>query len=511
MDVSTRPDRVDLALDGIVLGELVSPYEYVWRTGALPDGEYTFTARVTANAREVVSEPLRVHLDRVAPTASISPPAGAILSPPWPDVTITFDEPLDRAPFDPAAAEMVLLPDGSPAQGWVASLDGDDRTVRFTPTGSPTSGPVEARVAGLRDPAQNPAAPISLAYRSTHSRVLASGTDQLGWPQVAFDNAGRWVAAFLQGADVRVFRGDPLSLVSPIEALVGIGARPQGNSFSLALDATDAPVLATASGDGIQLWRWSGEAWAKLGPPAPEARWSVTPALKIDWLGRAVVAWSTLTRLDPPPSNRAWHVVRAARFDGTAWEDLGALHDEARTGSWPSLVLYHDIPYVSYWDGTTTDAPTPVRYWDDAGWAFSGEIAQWGYPLLAATGLDHFIAVTDHASTAVFGVPGGVRIDDTVPVSFHPGEKSVAFEVPGLGPAVLAWVSDVDGIAYRILPLGEPGGTTFHPPMVDPAGQARAPALGLWNLTDDQRFMALAWSEQGADGQQLLALDFFSR
>lgn len=51
VEVPPNAERVDLALDGKVLGELIPPYEYTWRTESLPDGDYAFTARVMGPAR----------------------------------------------------------------------------------------------------------------------------------------------------------------------------------------------------------------------------------------------------------------------------------------------------------------------------------------------------------------------------------------------------------------------------------------------------------------------------
>jgi hypothetical protein len=391
VDVTGDPDKVELAVDGIVVGELLPPYAFVWRTGGLPDGMYYFGARVHRGGEEALGAPVTVRLDRVGPTLEITAPSpGTLLSPPWPDVTFTLDERIDRASFHPGDVTITSASfTGSvPA---IVTLDPGERTVRVHPTHW-GSAPIQVCLADVADLAGNAlVAPVCATYPNTPARVLSSGTASLSRPQVAADERGRIVVAFVrteegETPELVVIRA-PGDLASPVERLEGTQPRILAYDAAVTIDPTGAPVLAAAWIDGITLWRWNDVRWEALGPATPDDRHSTSPALAFDGLGRVVLAWEAMTQPPEPPLLSPRYVVRAARLAAGAWEDLGEVHDPALHGSWPSLALASDgTPLVSYWNPQDTTSATVVKGWNGAAWEVFGDSGLWGIPRSGRTG-----------------------------------------------------------------------------------------------------------------------------
>lgn len=131
--------------------------------GWAPSAQYTVTVRAgLANQLGArLQADFTFHFQAVAPAvASVSPAAGSLYVAPQPDITVTFNQPVDRAS---AEASFVLTPSGSgPVAGTFTWTDA--RTFVFRPSQPlPLGGPVQAVVkAGVR--AQDASAAMAEDY-----------------------------------------------------------------------------------------------------------------------------------------------------------------------------------------------------------------------------------------------------------------------------------------------------------------------------------------------------------
>jgi hypothetical protein len=507
--VPTPFDRVELALDGVVIGELVPPYEYDWRTEGLEDGTYRFSARVKKGSSTATSPPLDVKLDRAGPRlAGASPDPGTLLSPPWPDVLLTFDERIDPLSFGEDDV-IVTRPDESAVSATVTLDPADATTLRVRPN-SWGDGSITVRVSGLEDLAGNAMEAVSVAYPTTSTRILAGGRGDVSNPGLAVDATGRVVVAFLEDVELVVLRA-PLDLQSPVERLEPAAAI-RGFDVSVAIGPDGEPVVAVAQFGAIQLWRWDGAGWVALGPAAPDDRYSVGPSLAFDGAGHAVLAWESMTKAPEPPYYMVSYVVRAARLVDGEWEDLGDLHDEAIYGTAPSVAVASDgTPFVAWLDASSLEAPARLSYWNGEAWMDAWPpLAQWGWPILRMVGNVPHVAITDYDSASVLAWEAGAwvpSLGDPCAVQFRAGERSEAFDVDEAGTPAFVRVAPGGALTVNFRNRSDQL-AGFTQRAVDPERAVRSPAIALRNVdtpwSPDHRYLHLAWIEEGGDEDALL-------
>ncbi|HYG68646.1 MAG TPA: hypothetical protein VD838_13340, partial [Anaeromyxobacteraceae bacterium] len=350
----------------------------------------------------------------------------------------------------------------------------------------------------------------SVTFPVTTTRVLADGRGDLSDPALAVDPAGRVVVAYIEDEVLVVLRA-PLDRASPVERLVP--AIPiSGVDVSLAIGPDGEPAVAISDYGAIRLWRWDGAGWVAIGA-VPDETVGYEPSLTFDALGRAVLAWTSVTKEAP-----YGQVVRAARY-GDGWEDLGALHDESLYGAAPSVALFYSgDPVVAWLEGPTSPTPARLAYRTSDGWTgLSPPLGQWGRPILRMAGNTPFVAITgvDTAWVAKWANGGWEPLlGGTNDVEPRPGERSAAFDVDERGSPALArfarsgaltvsFETESGGVAWLVLPAVHAG------------RELREPAIALavrdMPASPDQRYLHLAWIEDGGDAGDALLLDTLHR
>jgi hypothetical protein len=195
------------------------------------------------------------------------------------------------------------------------------------------------------------------------------------FPSMALDPAGRPVLAWDDGPAgaprmlLRRWTGTAWEELAGSATGDGLGGAVPAQDATTAVDAAGNPVVAWRTQIGgnweVYLRRWSGRAWEELGGSATgggvssSASVSWAPAVRVDRLGRPVVAWHE--------QDAAGTRVYLRRWEGRAWRDLGG---PVGAGGWPALALdAADQPVVA-WIGRTLG----VSRWNGSVWTTLPEL-----------------------------------------------------------------------------------------------------------------------------------------
>lgn len=312
-----RPERVELRKDGGLLTELSYPYLWAWDTRTTPEGSHTVHAVAIDGDTVVESDPVQVFVDRTPPSIVERTPAdGATDVDAFSHVTVELDEEIDERTLDDAR---VVFISGNPIFG--ASLGSDRRTLRLPAAtdflGFPNVATVD--LSGVRDLAGNPIADATWSYRlPAWASVGSPATDGASSPAIAVDASGNPIVAFVTGGDLRVSR----RVSGEWGALGGTLDADAGNEVAspvIAMADGNSPVVAwierAADRDELRAARWNGTTWEPLGASPINATTGSDardPVLARDAGGAPLLGWNEGGR------------VRIARWSAGAWTAVGA-------------------------------------------------------------------------------------------------------------------------------------------------------------------------------------------
>lgn len=320
-----KPDRVAFLANGVDF----TPYSAVGTRydidcATYSENHYSFVARAWAGEKTFDSSPVTVVVDRTGPVVIGWRPDTAFPTVDTP-VELVFNEPVDAGSLH---APTVLRDGNGFSVAHQAVLSEDGTSLRLVPT-QPLHPPVtlhaELVQSDLTDLAGNP---------------LRSGSAR----EKAFDY---W----------------PFARMAPAASQLQI------SRFTFALKPYDnqEPFVAftelerLSSSVELGVAHWNGSAWERLPPPStPEEGSTVNHPqqlqLAVSWEGHPVLAWCQ----DGGSTAR----VFVKRFDGTAWQSLGAPMETGYPhcftlrmayGSDTNLVIAHDLRGVDLrvvrWDG----------------------------------------------------------------------------------------------------------------------------------------------------------------
>jgi len=220
---------------------------------------------------------------------------------------------------------------GSAVTPSTATLDASGTKLVLIPTGLPAlPGTVSVSLTGLTDKAGN---------------VLATFNSSFAAPD--------WQQPGIQPLDINLAKNAETS------------------SRSLALDSSGKPVMAWNEYDGtsnnIYVKRWDGTAWQQVGATFLDANTNkdaFSPSIALDSSGKPVVAWRET-------DNTSYNIY-VKRWDGTAWQQVGATFLDANTNqsaSFPSIALDSSGKPVVAWSETDgTSFNIYVKRWDGTAW-----------------------------------------------------------------------------------------------------------------------------------------------
>jgi hypothetical protein len=302
-----RADSVQFLDNGQPLVSLDLPYEYLWDTRSVPEGEHLLTARATRGNITDDSRQVAVFVDRTPPAvAGRSPASSARDGSPVEPAVLSFTEAIDPASVSGVQAAFLSGGVSIPATVLKGAEPGD---VTFTPTVSlPEVAAVQLQLTGsVRDLAGNPRAldveswgystlgfapivsyatngglaevhssgtDVFLGTRAGITRLSASGAD----PQVPVQYVG---LAVLQGGTLVRSRGEagPTIVVEELSVPVltpGSSTAPMAMDVSenfFLVDRASSPVLFLERNDypnfRFRFARWNGTGWLEIAPLQP--------------------------------------------------------------------------------------------------------------------------------------------------------------------------------------------------------------------------------------------------
>jgi hypothetical protein len=491
-------ERVDLGLDGVVIGELLPPYEYTWRTDAVPEGAYAFEARALRGGAQALSPPVTVVLDRTPPTvARIFPAPGAdawVRTP----VEITFSEPIA-----PASVSVDVLAISGPGAGpgfypRVLSPDGLRLSTRVSIGANPPTSLDLALLPGLTDLAGNALvlpAPWALTHPEWISVPLAGGPDvdlapfhdglvtwaagPLGFGyavsgegKLALRTEGDWSTVEIPlGPDgftriaggpgeVLAARMNVTDLVNRVEVsrltadgLSSLGLAPPAGVAShcplVGVDPAGAPLVATCAEDQVVVSRWTGGAWEPLGAPLGVAGESSFPVAFGRGGPEPLLLWASL------PGIGGAGLSHVSRFDGTGWVAVGT----PLTSEFLARLAADVNGEVMLARIEDSGLNAVLRHWNGSTWAELASFPSAFSPELAPTfGGRFWFGWTE---------PSGLGVSRFRFRSYLPDgsftDLPAAVDTTGLGTMAQAWIA-VDEFGFPVIAwLGQlPGGPWFR-------------------------------------------------
>ncbi|RKG97648.1 hypothetical protein D7V97_34050 [Corallococcus sp. CA053C] len=330
----STPDRVELWVDGTPVGVLSASHSLDWETWSLPEGPHVLAVRATRNSQVFTSPERTVTVDRTLPRMISQTPGNAeFLVPAGTVIHATFSEPLQASSVSIQSIQLTV--NSSPFSADV-SLSGDGRALTISPR---TPLPVDSQVAVTVD-----AAVTDLAG----NRVEATSRD---W---------RWtIPSYL-------LVGEPLRDGIPDASLI--------DRASLRIGGDSRPLAAWAQHNGVHVKRWNGDAWEYLGGPlnsgATNALLVRESALQIDAEGRPLVAWLEFF-------DGGIHQFHARRWNGAAWESLGAFLSSILSGGRIDWMDFssgtQQAPVVAWKEGNQSQRQFVLRQWDGSAWGAKAE------------------------------------------------------------------------------------------------------------------------------------------
>lgn len=310
---SGAADRVEIHIDGELLVELVPPYSYVWDTRTEDEREYVLTIHAFFGAREAVTPPLTVVVDRTPPSVvERTPVEGTRNVWLWDPITLRMSEPVLASTV--TESSIVVSGMGSASIRKTTTLAADEMSFEIELESRPTlPSDVTVEVTpAITDYAGNPAVRDSWSF-----------------------NAPEWSSV-------------PIDFGTPDVQLLGLEAHAHDSIF-----VTGRPTPGT----GFYVAEWDGARWQSLGGLLGP-RTQAGPTLCASDDGNVFVAWSAYN------SDGTVLTLYAARWDGTTW-----LETDVATGSYGDLLLACEGSTVTLMGGYF-GPPHFIDFWrwDGAAW-----------------------------------------------------------------------------------------------------------------------------------------------
>ncbi len=404
VSVSSDPQgSVVLLKNGVLLATLSAPYKYAWDTAPEPEGQYVLTARIRPanqgfdSPNDIVSPPRTVIVDRTPPTVVNRAPAPGSSNVRLDDpVSLTFSEAIN--PASATDATVNLLSSGSSTPKTLA-LSSDGRTVTIKPTQAPDPG----------NPVTFSATPTS-AITDLAGNALVVPADAWGWtlpvwwtvggatlnqdasagvlaPRIALDAKGNAVVAWSEyaGSESKVFvkrwTGTAWALIGP----GAVNTSGSANDVALALDLSGNLVVvfdeatSGAYSGRIFVRRWNGSTWQTVGNNAVNIdldKEATNPALSLDSSGNPFVAW---VEIGNDPANPVKNVF-VKRWTGASWVLVGAgtvNQDATKAAYTPALALDSSgNPVLAWGENVGTSIQNVfVKRWNGSIWTPVGASA----------------------------------------------------------------------------------------------------------------------------------------
>lgn len=312
--VDGDPALVALHIDGQRVAELAAPWTYAWDLTQEDEGAHELRALAQNTAGVTESAPLMVVVDRTAPLLlSTSPDDG--------EEQVRFDAVVrlrlseEVVGLDASTLTFLTAPGGvALSPSFSSAFDGLEVGVDLTPLPAAPTQVVATLGPGVRDRAGNALAEATFRW---HVPVFVldevADTGSYSDIAVAIDDDGGVTVAFVEGADIVVRRQLPGGVWSERERQTPADLRPDTTGDRLALvAAAEGTVLAWRDGDAVRARRYGTDTAYDLGDRADEAGGGADrPALVVEADGSVIAVFDEAGSL------------RARRFDGTSWSDVG--------------------------------------------------------------------------------------------------------------------------------------------------------------------------------------------
>jgi hypothetical protein len=332
-----HPDELELFANGTRIARFPAQFFYtgLWDTAPFAEGSYTLVARTTFNGIVRDGAPVVVTVDRTPPTATAIAPALSVEVDRNTTFTVDFDETVRAFAF--ALTDVVKL--------------------AVTPAGSST--PLEMPITATLDAAGQ-------RLTVTTNAVLPPGVASLSWGGLR-DAAGNAVAGVV-AATWSVNAATQLGNDFPVDHF---------NTLALAVDAGGVPhVVRRLPDEGhLQAMRFDGQDFVPLGPPINDRTPGDLFAFAIDGAGTLFVAF------EQNESSGTNIEVVVKRFDGAAWQTLGAPFAVGRsTSANPALAIdAAGRPVLTFIGGGNSFVAVGHRFVSGT-WTSLGTIAQPVFP-----------------------------------------------------------------------------------------------------------------------------------
>lgn len=484
-----RPERVELRRDGVLLSEVPYPYLWAWDTASTDEGAYSVVAVAIDGESMLQSSPVAVHVDRTAPqVVERSPLSGAGNVDVFGIVSVVLDEAIDERTAELARVEFA----GSTITGADLSDDGKTLTLPAAADFLPTPNVATVDLADVRDLAGNPVDAGAWTFElpawlslGAADRVPASEARD---PAIAVDAAGHPVVAFVEDADLIASRWNGSAWI-PLGGAIDSADRDAGTP-SLAVDATGAPIASWIEWDSatvdsqrvLRASRWNGTAWVAMGNALNETPGDATDPVLLgeDGSGAPLLAW-----------NEAGS-IRVARFLSGSWQPASTGLPVSSSARGTYLTAEGGTPRLVY---RGADASIRVVQLAASSWQPVGDP-------VAASGRDDLSITFDE----IYYQPVVAVAEETEPGVFHMQVRqfdggAAWYDLTFLPPTASASARDP---RLTNAPIGNGGG--FFPedgPVAASTPPAPAyPSLQLvWNEDGDVRasvFDFFEWSPMGA-------------
>jgi Bacterial Ig-like domain len=400
VSISSDPQgSVVLLKNGVLLATLSAPYKYAWDTAPEPEGQYVLTARIRPTNQgfdspsDIVSPPRTVIVDRTPPTVVNRAPAPGSSNVRLDDpVSLTFSEPVNPASVTDASVN--LLSSGSSTPKTLA-LSSDGKTLTVKPTqaldpgnpvtfsATPSSAITDLAGNALVVPADAWNWTLPVWWTVGGATLNQDATSDVFTPRIVLDAKGDPIVAWSEyvGADSKVFvkrwTGKAWAIIGP----GAVNVSGSAVSVSLALEPGGNPVIAwseVAPGvyDGrVMVKRWNGSSWLSVGPVMniDQNKRAVDPTLVVDSSGSPFLTWAEdVSNTSSPLTN-----VFVKRWTGASWEVVGQKtvnQNAAKMAFNPTITLATSGNPVVAW-GEIDDANASkvfVKFWDGSSWQLRG-------------------------------------------------------------------------------------------------------------------------------------------